>query len=154
MFNWWTSLKTGVWLELHEPIHALFLPTMKFKGRYTLPVQGIFFIDRCQVLPSCLGRPMPATGREAAGRKRQLADGADSVTVLHVPVCILGGTPKDQSQNFLRPTENCLFKRQERKKKDRKRQEAFRERRHLHVCDLWPWRLTLTLVQGQENLCH
>ena len=24
-------------------------------------------------------------------------------------------------------------------------QEAFRERRHLHVCDLWPWVVTLTL---------
>ena len=30
-------------------------------------------------------------------------------------------------------------------------QEAFRERRHLHVCDLWPWRVTLTLLQGQES---
>ena len=25
------------------------------------------------------------------------------------------------------------------------KQEAFRERRHLHVCDIWPWRLTLAL---------
>ena len=36
----------------------------------------------------------------------------------------------------------------------KKKQEAFRERRHLHVCDLWPWRVTLTLLQGQESLCH
>ena len=34
------------------------------------------------------------------------------------------------------------------------RQEAFRERRHLHVCDLRPWSVTLTLVQGQESLSH
>ena len=33
-------------------------------------------------------------------------------------------------------------------------QEAFRERRHLHVCDLWPWVVTLTLSQGQIGLCH
>ena len=25
-----------------------------------------------------------------------------------------------------------------------KKQEAFKERRHLHVCDLWPWGVTLT----------
>ena len=29
-------------------------------------------------------------------------------------------------------------------------QEAFGERRTLHVCDLWPWLVTLTLLQGQE----
>ena len=28
------------------------------------------------------------------------------------------------------------------------KQEAFRERRHLHVCNLWPWRVTLTLRQS------
>ena len=28
----------------------------------------------------------------------------------------------------------------------RKKQEAFRERRHLHVCDLRPWRVILTLT--------
>ena len=33
-------------------------------------------------------------------------------------------------------------------------QEAFRERRHLHVCDLWPWVVTLTLSQGQISLCN
>ena len=34
------------------------------------------------------------------------------------------------------------------------KQEAFRERRHLHVCDLWPWDVTLTLSQGQIGSCH
>ena len=34
------------------------------------------------------------------------------------------------------------------------RQEAFRERRHHLVCDFWPWRVTLTLLQGQESLYH
>ena len=34
------------------------------------------------------------------------------------------------------------------------KQEAFRERRHLHVCDLLPWRVTLTLHQGQKSSCH
>ena len=33
-------------------------------------------------------------------------------------------------------------------------QEAFRERRHVHVCDLWPCGVTLTFRQGQENWCH
>ena len=32
--------------------------------------------------------------------------------------------------------------------------EAFRERRHFHVCDLWPWVVTLLLSQGQKGLCH
>ena len=32
------------------------------------------------------------------------------------------------------------------------KQEAFRERRHLHVCDFCPWGWTLTLHQSQENL--
>ena len=32
--------------------------------------------------------------------------------------------------------------------------EAFRERRHLHVCDLGPWVVTLNLCQGQIGLCH
>ena len=36
----------------------------------------------------------------------------------------------------------------------KKKQEAFRERRHLHVCDLSPWVVTLTLSQGQTGLCH
>ena len=35
-------------------------------------------------------------------------------------------------------------------KKINEKQEAFRERRHLHVCDLWPWVVTLTLSQGQK----
>ena len=35
-----------------------------------------------------------------------------------------------------------------------RQQEAFRERRHLHVCDLWPWVVTLTLSQGLKGLCH
>ena len=30
-------------------------------------------------------------------------------------------------------------------------QEAFRERRHLHVCDIWPCGVTLTFRQGQES---
>ena len=34
------------------------------------------------------------------------------------------------------------------------KQEAFRERRHLHACDLWRYRVTLTLRQGQEGLYH
>ena len=42
--------------------------------------------------------------------------------------------------------------------KIKKKQEAFRERRHLHVYDLWPWVVTwvvtLTLSQGQIGLCH
>ena len=29
-----------------------------------------------------------------------------------------------------------------------------RERRHLHVCDLWPWVVTLTSSQGIKGLCH
>ena len=29
--------------------------------------------------------------------------------------------------------------------------EAFRERRHLHVSDHWPWVVTLTLSQGQKG---
>ena len=33
-------------------------------------------------------------------------------------------------------------------------QETFRERRHLHVCDLWPWGVTLAFRQGQESWCH
>ena len=33
-------------------------------------------------------------------------------------------------------------------------QEASRERRHLHVCDLWLWVVTLTLSQGQKGLCN
>ena len=33
-------------------------------------------------------------------------------------------------------------------------QEAFKERRHLHVCKFWPWRVTLTLLQGQEIIWH
>ena len=36
----------------------------------------------------------------------------------------------------------------------RKKQEEFRERRHLHVCDLWPWVVTLTVSQDQKGLCH
>ena len=35
-----------------------------------------------------------------------------------------------------------------------KKQEAFREQRHLRVCDLWPWVVTLTISQGQKGLCH
>ena len=35
-----------------------------------------------------------------------------------------------------------------------KKQEAFRERRHLHVGDLWSWVVTLTQSQGQKRLCH
>ena len=38
--------------------------------------------------------------------------------------------------------------------KKKTKQEAFRERRHLHVCDLWPWRVTLTSLKVQESLCH
>ena len=34
---------------------------------------------------------------------------------------------------------------------DKVRQEAFRERRHIHFCDLWPCGVTLTCRQGQEN---
>ena len=34
------------------------------------------------------------------------------------------------------------------------KQEAFRERRHIHVCELWPWVVTLTLSQGHIGLCH
>ena len=34
------------------------------------------------------------------------------------------------------------------------KKETFRERRHLQVCDLWPWVVTLTLDQGQKGLCH
>ena len=30
------------------------------------------------------------------------------------------------------------------------KQEAFRERRHFHVWELWPW----VVSQGQENLCY
>ena len=30
--------------------------------------------------------------------------------------------------------------------------EAFRERKHLHFCELWPWHVTLTLLQGQYSL--
>ena len=30
------------------------------------------------------------------------------------------------------------------------KQEAFRERRHFHICDIWHWRVTLTLSQGQN----
>ena len=47
----------------------------------------------------------------------------------------------------------------ERKKNDKKKQEAFRERRHLHVCDLWPyviscrslyWTLILGIMSMRE----
>ena len=34
------------------------------------------------------------------------------------------------------------------------KQKAFRECRHLHVCDLWPWVVTLTLSEGLKGLCH
>ena len=34
------------------------------------------------------------------------------------------------------------------------KQEAFRERRHLHVCDLWPCAVTLTFRQDQVSWCH
>ena len=34
----------------------------------------------------------------------------------------------------------------------KKKQEAFRERRHLHVCDLWPWAVTLTLWSRSKRL--
>ena len=34
------------------------------------------------------------------------------------------------------------------------KQEAFKERRHFHVCDLWPCGVTLTFCQGQESWCH
>ena len=40
------------------------------------------------------------------------------------------------------------------KNKTKKKQETFREHRHLHVCDLWPWIVTLTLSQGQKDSCH
>ena len=33
-------------------------------------------------------------------------------------------------------------------------QKAFRERRHLHVCDLWPWVVTLTLCQDYVIRCR
>ena len=36
----------------------------------------------------------------------------------------------------------------------RKKQEAFRERGYLHVCDILLWRVTLILSQGQDSLCH
>ena len=48
---------------------------------------------------------------------------------------------------------NCLTHKDAWKIIQRK-QEAFRERRHLHVCDLWPWVVTLTLSQSQIGLCH
>ena len=35
-----------------------------------------------------------------------------------------------------------------------KKRETFSERRHLHGCDLWPWCVNLTLLQGQESLCR
>ena len=28
------------------------------------------------------------------------------------------------------------------------------QREHLHICDLWPWGVTLNLRQGQESWCH
>ena len=40
------------------------------------------------------------------------------------------------------------------KKKKKTKQEAFRERRHHHVWDLWPRVVTLTLSKGQKGLCH
>ena len=36
----------------------------------------------------------------------------------------------------------------------KRNQESFREHRHLHVCGLWPWVVTLTVSQGQKGLCH
>ena len=30
-------------------------------------------------------------------------------------------------------------------------QEAFRERKHFHICDIWHWRVTLTLRQGKNK---
>ena len=35
---------------------------------------------------------------------------------------------------------------------NKNQQEAFRERRHLHVSDLWPWVVTLTLCRGKIGL--
>ena len=43
----------------------------------------------------------------------------------------------------------CVFMNREHEK-----QEAVRERTHLHVCDLWPCGVTLTFRQGQESWCH
>ena len=34
--------------------------------------------------------------------------------------------------------------------RSRSKQEAFRERRHLHVCALWPWHVTLILFQVKK----
>ena len=38
--------------------------------------------------------------------------------------------------------------------KKKKKEEAFRERRHLHVCDLWPCGVTLTFCVGKKNWYH
>ena len=48
-----------------------------------------------------------------------------------------------------------IYKKKKKKKRNKRKekQEAFRERRHLHVCDLWPWVLTLTL-RYKKRLCH
>ena len=38
--------------------------------------------------------------------------------------------------------------------KKKAKQRAFRERRHLHVCDIWPWHVILTLQLTSNSRIH
>ena len=54
-----------------------------------------------------------------------------------------------QSSNMVTESNVNVTVTQKVSQKYREKQEAFRERRRIRVCEFWPWEVTLTFRQGQ-----
>ena len=78
----------------------------------------------------------------------------NDVTMTSSPIWILSNSNTNLPRAYLSDTLNFILIRHKKaeiqSREINREQEAFRERRHFHICNLWPWIMTLTLSQVKK----